>query len=175
MAREIRLGTLAVVTAVTFGVGLIAFALLTRDGSLVPAPPVIAAVLLLGIAGAVLYLARQVRQHVRRRRGRALDPLRAARTVALAQAAALTGAAAAGWYLGQLGVVLGDVSLVANRGRILPLIAQVLVAVALAVAGLVAQHWCRVDRGDDAREDRSDSQRDESRADRDHGRDVRGG
>ena len=32
-----------------------------------------------------------------------LDPLRAARTVVLAQAAALTGSAAAGWYLGQAG------------------------------------------------------------------------
>ena len=50
-----------------------------------------------------------------------LDPLRAARTVVLAQAAALTGSAAAGWYAGQLVVVSTDLSLVANRSRILPL------------------------------------------------------
>ena len=87
-----------------------------------------------------------------------LDPLRAARTVVLAQAAALTGSAAAGWYLGQLVVVLTDLSLEANRGRLLPLGALVVAGVALAAAGLVAQRWCRIDppaEDDDEARDRA--------------------
>ena len=77
-----------------------------------------------------------------------LDPLRAARVVVLAQAAALTGAAAAGWYLSQIVVVATDLSLVANRGRLLPLSALVVAALALAGAGVVAQRWCRIDPPD---------------------------
>ena len=95
--------------------------MLTRSGDLVPRPPVLAGVLLVVMAGLVLWLARPVRRYLQGRATTSLDPLRAARTVVLAQAAALTGSAAAGWYAGQLVVVLTDLSLVANRSRILPL------------------------------------------------------
>ena len=97
------------------------------------------------MGGLVLWLARPVRRYLQGRATTSLDPLRAARTVVLAQAAALTGSAAAGWYAGQLVVVLTDLSLDANRGRLLPLGALVVAGVALAAAGLVAQRWCRID------------------------------
>lgn len=170
MRHEIRVQTLVLLAAVTFVLALAAFTLLTRDGSLVPVPPVVAGLLLVIIAVAVLYLARGVRRHVLGRQR--LDALRAARTVVLAQAAALTGAAGVGWYLGQLAVVAGDLALVANRDRVLPLSLHALAAAALTVAGMVAQHWCRVDRGDDdeprgERQPGSPERSDRDRSDRD--------
>lgn len=158
--REIGVQTLALVGA---GVGIVSFGLfqlVARSGDLVPQPPVLAGVLLVVMAAAVLWFARPVRQYLRGKATRSLDPLRAARTVVLAQAAALTGAAAAGWYAGQLGVVLTALSLVANQSRVLPLALLVLAAVVLAVAGMVAQRWCRIEPGeDDDRDDRGAAER----------------
>ena len=80
--------------------------------------------LLVVMGGLVLWLARPVRRYLQGRATTSLDPLRAARTVVLAQAAALTGSAAAGWYPGQLVVVVTDLSLEANKARLLPLSAS---------------------------------------------------
>lgn len=150
--REIGVQTLALVgggvAIVSFGL----FELVARTGELVPRPPLLAGVLLTVMAGLVLWLARPVRQYLRGRATSSLDPLRAARTVVLAQAAALTGAAAAGWYAGQLAVVLTELSLVANRSRVLPLALLVLAGVVLACAGLLAQRWCRIDPREDDRD-----------------------
>ena len=122
-------------------------------GNLVPRPPVLAMLLLAVMAAFVAAWAWPVRRYLHGDATRPLDPLRAARTVVLSQAAALTGSAAIGWYAGQLVVVLGRLDLLANRDRILPLSLATLVAMALAVAGLLGQRWCRVDppRDDDDR------------------------
>src|SRR6478609_2820808 len=141
--KEIRIQTLLLVAAVTGIIGFAMFAAITRTGELVPRPSLLSGVLLVAMGGLVLWLARPVRRYLQGRATTSLDPLRAARTVVLAQAAALTGSAAAGWYLGQLVVVLTDLSLEANRGRLLPLGAL------LAAAGLVAQRWCRIDPPDE--------------------------
>ena len=155
--NELRVQTLGLVAAL---IGLLSFGvfqLLARGGDLVPRPPVLAGVLLVVMGGLVLWLARPVRQYLRGLATKPLDPLRAARTVVLAHAAALTGAAAAGWYAGQLAVVLTGLDLVANQARILPLGLLVLAGVALAVAGLVAQRWCRIEpRDDDDRDARAE-------------------
>ena len=147
--REIHVKTLALVAAVAGIISFVVFELITRSGTLVPRPALLSGVLLVVMGGLVLWLARPVRRYLQGRATTTLDPLRAARTVVLAQAAALTGAAAAGWYLGQLVVVLTGLSLEANRSRLLPLAAIVVAAVALAAAGLVAQRWCRVDPPDE--------------------------
>lgn len=147
--REIRVPTLVLAAlgalALAFGV----FTLVTRSGSLVPRPPVLAGVLLVVMGALVLFMVRPVRRYLRGRATTPLDPLRAARALVLAQAAAITGSLATGWYLGQLAVVATDLSLVANRMRVLPLLALAVTGVALAAAGLVAQRWCRVDPPDD--------------------------
>jgi hypothetical protein len=147
--REIRIQTLVIVGAVTGIAGFVVFQMITRSGQLVPRPALLSGVLLVVMGGLVLWLARPVRRYLQGQAKSALDPLRAARTVVLAQAAALTGAAAAGWYLGQLVVVFTDLSLDANRSRLLPLGALVVASLALAAAGLVAQRWCRVAPPDD--------------------------
>ena len=161
--REISIQTLALVGG---GVGVVSFGLfelVARSGELVPRPPLLAAVLLTVMGGLVLWLARPVRQYLRGRATRSLDPLRAARTVVLAQAAAITGAAAAGWYAGQLAVVLTELSLVANRSRVLPLSLLVLAGVVLAAAGLLAQRWCRIDPREDDRDTDDEHDRHEHR------------
>jgi hypothetical protein len=152
--REIRVQTLVLVAAAAGLVSFVVFLLLTRDGSLAPRPPTLAGVLLLVMGGLVLWLARPVRRYLQGRATTPLDPVRAARTVVLAQAAALTGSAAAGWYAGQLAVVVGDLSLVANRSRVVPLLLLVLAGVALAAAGLLAQRWCRVEPRDEDEDER---------------------
>ena len=156
--KEIRIQTLLLVAAVTGIIGFAVFAAITRTGELVPRPSLLSGVLLVAMGGLVLWLARPVRRYLQGRATTSLDPLRAARTVVLAQAAALTGSAAAGWYLGQLVVVVTDLSLDANKARLLPLSALVVAGVALAAAGLVAQRWCRVappDEDDDEKGDRA--------------------
>ena len=154
--KEIRVQTLVLVAAVTGIIGFAIFAVITRSGTLVPKPSLLSGVLLVVMGGLVLWLARPVRRYLQGRATTSLDPLRAARTVVLAQAAALTGSAAAGWYAGQLVVVLTDLSLEANQGRLLPLGALVVAGVALAAAGLVAQRWCRIDRPDEDDDDAND-------------------
>jgi hypothetical protein len=147
--REIRVTTLLLVAVVTGVVSFAVFTVITRGGSLVPRPALLSGVLLVVMGGLVLWLARPVRRYLKGQATKPLDPLWAARTVVLAQAAAITGAAAAGWYAGQVGVVLTDLSLDVNRGRLLPLGALVVASLALATAGLVAQRWCRVEPPED--------------------------
>ena len=129
MSRDgIRVQTLVLVAAVLTVLGYGASLVITRDGALLQRPQWAAGVLLL-VSGART----------------SLDALRAARTVVLSQAAALTGAAVAGWYLGAVIVLLSDLSLVANRERLVPFGLMLLASVALAVCGMVAQAWCRID------------------------------
>ncbi|MFC7489978.1 MULTISPECIES: DUF3180 domain-containing protein [unclassified Knoellia] len=137
-----------VALAVSLGVGLVSWLLwhlVTAGGSLVPRPSWLAAGLLVAMAAFVVGFAWPVRAYLGARSTKRLDPLRAARVVVLAQAATLTGAAAAGWYAGQLAVVASGLELVANQSRVWRLAILVGAGVVLSIAGLVGQHWCRVD------------------------------
>ncbi len=151
---RIRLAVVVgLVVAVLSGLGWQRYT--TSTGSLVPRPPWLAIVLLVAMGGAVLILAWPIRRYLRGGATRPLDPLRAARVVVLSQAAALTGAAAAGWYAGQLAVVARGLDLVANQDRMPVTLLAGLAGLALAAAGLVAQRWCRVDPpSDDERDER---------------------
>lgn len=155
MRDGVRVPTLLLVGVLAGAGGYLIGLAITRDGSLLPRPPWLAGLLLVVTAGLVLWLARPVRRYLEGRATVPLDPIQAARTVVLAQAAALTGAAAAGWFLGQLGVLIGDLALVANQERVLPFVLLFLASLALAVAGMVAQQWCRIEPPDEpGQEDR---------------------
>lgn len=147
--RGVRARMALIVALVVGLVSWLLWFLLTRDGQLVPSPSWLAAGLLVAMAAFVVGFAWPVRTYLRAKGSRRLDPLRAARVAVLAQAATLTGSAAAGWYAGQLAVVAGDLSLVANQGRLWRVAILVGSAVVLALAGLLAQHWCRIDPRDD--------------------------
>lgn len=137
-----------VAALVGLAVGLVSWLLwhlVTGEGTLVPRPSWLAAILLVGMSAFVVGFAWPVRSYLVGSSTRRLDPLRAARVVVLAQAATLTGAAAAGWYAGQVAVVAGELSLVANEDRLWRLAILVGAGVVLSTAGLIAQRWCRVD------------------------------
>ena len=111
-------------------------------GTYLPLPwTVVAGTVLLaaGVVGAGL----PVRRWTSGRRDRPLDPLVAARTVALAKAAAYGGAVLAGWYAAQGLVILPDV-VGARRTRLLLAAAAAVAAVGVSVAGFVVQRWCRL-------------------------------
>lgn len=103
---------------------------------------------MLVIAGAVLAVGWPVRRWNAGLRDRRLDPLRAARTAVLAKASSHSGALLAGWYAGQVLVVLPDLAIEPRRERLVVSVVALLAAAAMVVAGLVAERWCRL-RGDD--------------------------
>lgn len=105
------------------------------------------------LVGGLLVAGWQMRQV---RDGKALPsitPLRAARTLVLGQAGALTGAVLAGWYLANLLVLLPDSDVESQRARLWPFLAHVVGAVVLALSGLLVQRWCRVRPRDGGGED----------------------
>ena len=149
MRHGVRVPGLLTVVGVVALLGFLVASVITRDGTLLQTPPWPADLLLLVMAALVLWIARPVRRHLRSRARTVVEGLRAARTVVLAQAAALTGAAATGWYLGHVLQLLTDLSLEANQRRIVPFGVALLASVLLAVAGMVAQSWCRIDEDED--------------------------
>lgn len=92
----------------------------------------------------------------RMRRGRThVEPVVAARVLGLAQASALTGAITAGFYLGQALALLPDHDFGGRGTLALQHGLAALGGLLMAVAGLLVQSWCRIDRDDDE-DDESD-------------------
>ncbi len=139
---------LATVGLVALVLAVLAWGIGRRSGTVVPSPSWVAIALLLVMGGLVLAAAWPVRKHLSQKATRVLDPLRAARAAVLAQAAALTGAGAVGWYLGSLLVGIRDIGLSVGREALPWLLAAILAAAALVGCGLVAQGWCRIDEDD---------------------------
>lgn len=73
-----------------------------------------------------------------------LTPQRARGTLVAAQAAILGGGALVGWYLAIALLNLPNADVVSVRGLVLRALVSAAVAAGLAVAGLVAQAWCRL-------------------------------
>ncbi|HQK30899.1 MAG TPA: DUF3180 domain-containing protein [Phycicoccus sp.] len=148
-------GRVASVALVVGGISAIGWTLWQRSGRLIPAPPLLGAVLFALLVVFVLVLAWPVRNHLQGRARRVLDPLRAARALVFAQAAALTGAALTGWYAAQLALAVAERDLTVYREAIWRFAALTVGAMLLAGAGLLAQSWCRVEPPDDSADDRS--------------------
>lgn len=152
--RPLTWGALGIVAAVAGLLSVLVWVIATGGGALVPAPPWVALLILLALAGGVLVVARPVRAYLKGTSRKPLDRLRAARVLVLGQAGALTGAAVGGWYLGQLAVLVRDLDLLANRGPALRTGLGVASALLLVGAGMLAQSWCRLpDFGDDESDD----------------------
>ncbi len=147
--RGVRPATLVLVGLVVGGVGWIVLRLVSAQGSSLPTVGWFSPAVLLLTAGVVLAAGYQVRKLQTGTAGpRPVSMARAARTVVLAQAAALTGAAVVGWYAAQALRYLPDLDVTSVRERMWPVLATIVAASALAVAGLVAQRWCRIDDSD---------------------------
>lgn len=121
----------------------------TGQGGLLPAASWGAVIVLVFMACGVFFAGLPVRRFLRGQAKKSLNPMRAMRTLVLAQAAALTGALVTGWYLAQVLVLLPDFDIESVRAVIVRVAALTAGGVLMAVAGLVAQAMCRVDKSDD--------------------------
>jgi hypothetical protein len=150
----IRVQTLVLVGVGMTAVAWLALRWLSSGGSPVPEPGWIGAVAMLFLGGGLLLAGWQVRKVRDGLSHPAVTPLRAARTLVLGQAGALTGAVLVGWYAANALVLLPDADVESQRGRIWLFVLHAVVALLLAVAGMVVQTWCRVRPRDDEDEDR---------------------
>ena len=147
--------------AIALVVGLVSFVgwrVYLGRGHLLSAPSWVSAVLLVIMAVLVLAAGLPVRRFLRGRATKTLSPIRAARTLVLAQAAGLTGSAVLGWYAGLVPHAVADLDLPGYRDALWRLLTVCVAAALLAVAGMLTQRMCRIDDGDEGRrrEGRSD-------------------
>jgi hypothetical protein len=169
------IGGRGVTVRLVFLVGLVAIALgylvlrvWTDQGGALPPAPWGALIVLVFMACGVVFAGLPVRRFLRGRAKKTLNPIRAMRTVVLAQASALTGALVTGWYLAQMLVVLPDFDIASVRSLAWRLAALAAGGVLMVVAGLVVQAMCRVDK--DSRGENKDADRnDEDELDNSHG------
>ncbi len=140
MTRATSLAALAVAAALLGG--FVAWWLQTSGRAPLPLPAT-SAVVLLAMAVIVLVLGWPVRRWTRGDRNHVLDPLRAARTVALAKAAAYGGAIFLGWYFGVGFGLVNSLSIDVRRERFELAMITAVAALALCAAGLVVERWCR--------------------------------
>ena len=133
---------LLLLAAVAFALTTAVLQVRQAGGSATSPPPVVSVVMTAGLAAAVLVVAWPVRRWNAGERDRPLNPLRAARTLALAKAAAMAGAVLTGGWVGYVGVALPVVAVTTQPGRTAASAAVVLASLGLMVAGLVAERWC---------------------------------
>jgi hypothetical protein len=137
--------------------GYLAFRIWTTQGGALPPASWGALVVLVIMACGVFFAGLPVRRFLRGHSRKPLNPIRAMRTVVLAQASALTGALVTGWYLAEILVLLPDADVTSVRSLLWRLAALAAGGVLMVVAGLVVQRMCRVD------EDHSESDTDPDR------------
>lgn len=137
-----RFAHLLLLAAVAFALTTAVLQVRQAGGSATSSPPVVSVVMTAGLAAAVLVVAWPVRRWNAGERDRPLNPLRAARTLALAKAAAMAGAVLTGGWVGYVGVALPVVAVTTQPGRTAASAAVVLASLGLMVAGLVAERWC---------------------------------
>ena len=118
----------------------------TGRGHELPPTSWVSVIVLVFMAFGVVFAALPIRRFLRGQAKKPLNPLRAMRTLVLAQAAALTGALVAGWYLAQVLVLWPNLDVGSVRAVAVRLAALAAGGVVLATAGLLAQAMCRVDK-----------------------------
>jgi hypothetical protein len=151
--RGITVRLLLAVGAVVAGLGYIVLRLWVDAGHGLPGASLGSAVLLLFMALGIYFAGLPVRRFQRGDSSKLLSPLRATRTLVLAQAAALTGALVVGWYAAQALVLLPNLDVASVREDGLKVLALILAGLALCVAGLLVQAMCRIDGGEHEDED----------------------
>jgi signal transduction histidine kinase len=168
--RGVSLRLVLVVAVLTTAVAWIGLRLWFDSGHALPGASWGGAVLIVFMAVGVYFAGLPIRRFLRGEATRPLSPLRAMRTLVLAQAAALTGALVAGWYAAQALVLLPDADVDSVRSAMLRSLAVCLSGVLMIAAGLLVQAMCRIDDQDHDpdRDQGQDPGRDEVR---DRGRD----
>ena len=158
--RRTPVRTLIAVLVAVAVVGWLVLRALESRGVYLPVVPWLVDVAILALAGVVFWMGWAVRAYQKGKRP-SLDGIRAARTLVLAKAAALTGVLLGGWYLAQVLVVLGDLAIEPRRDRAVAAGIAVLCSVVLAAIGLVVEKFCELPPSD---KDRTSSEEGESPA-----------
>ncbi|WP_036964041.1 DUF3180 domain-containing protein [Promicromonospora kroppenstedtii] len=158
--RRTPVRTLIAVLVAVAVVGWLVLRALESRGVYLLVVPWLVDVAILALAGVVFWMGWAVRAYQKGKRP-SLDGIRAARTLVLAKAAALTGALLGGWYLAQVLVVLGDLAIEPRRDRAVAAGIAVLCSVVLAAIGLVVEKFCELPPSD---KDRTSSEEGESPA-----------
>jgi len=147
-ADGIRTRTLVAVAVVVGGASWVALRLLQGGGRDLPSTSWLAVFIFVALALGLLLAGRPVKRLVAGRATRPVNPLYAARVLALAQAAALAGAAIVGWYVAQVLMLVPDADIPSQQLQMLTLGVLALAAAGLAAVGLVVQRWCRLEDDD---------------------------
>jgi len=132
-----------------------AFRLWDGRGHELPAGSWGGVIVLVFMACGVFFAGLPIRRFLRGQAKKPLNPLRAMRTLVLAQAAALTGALVTGWYLAQLLVLVPNLDVDSVRVVLVRLGALAAGGVLMSIAGLLTQGMCRVDKPDDGDENKN--------------------
>jgi signal transduction histidine kinase len=156
--RGVTIRLVLLVGLVATALAYLALRIWTAQGEALPQSSWGALIVLVFMACGVFFAGLPVRRFLRGQAKKPLNPIRAMRTVVLAQASALTGALVTGWYLAQILVLLPDVDVSSRRALLWRLAALAAGGVLMVVAGLAVQGMCRVDedQGDQDRADGAD-------------------
>ena len=146
--RGVSIRLVLLLGLVVTGFAFLALRSWTERGGDVPEPSWGALMVLVFMACGVFFAGLPVRRFLRGKAKKSLNPMRAMRTLVLAQAAALTGALVSGWYLAQALVLLPDFDIDSRRTLLVRVAALTAGGVLMSVAGMLAQAMCRVDKGD---------------------------
>ena len=141
----IRARVLVAVFVVVAGASWVALRLLSGGGRELPSTSWLAVFIFVALGLGLLIAGRPVKRLLAGRATRPLNPLYAARVLAMAQAAALAGAAIVGWYAAQIVLLLPDADIPSQQLQIVVLGILAVAAAGLAATGLLVQKWCRLD------------------------------
>lgn len=122
----------------------------TRNGFPTPSLPLSSLLTIAVVVAVTLIFGLRVRQWRSGNRKRPLDPILAARTVILAQAAAYAGALTTGWHTGILADQLTLVGVRSSLGPVWGSLAVILGAVGMIATGLIVESFCKLPPDDDA-------------------------
>jgi hypothetical protein len=154
--RGLRISHLVGVALVVGALSWMGWSVYVGTGELLPPSTWVSSVILVVTAALVLAAGLPVRRFLQGRATRPLSPIRAARTLVLAQAAALTGAGVLGYYAAQVVIIAPDLDLPGYRSLLWRLLALCAGALLLAAAGMATQRMCRIEPSDEDREGRDE-------------------
>ena len=141
---SIRYRWLAVITIVSGVLGWLANTWATRSSLPAPVLSFFGLLAVLAISGATLFLGLRVRRWQQGRRDRELDPIAAARTLVLAQAAAYAGALLLGWHAGIFIEQLPLWSLRPGHAATWASLAMIAGGALMIFVGLLVERFCRL-------------------------------
>jgi hypothetical protein len=146
--RGVTIRLVLLLGVVACGFSYLALRLWTGQGGALPPSSWGGLIVLVFMASGVFFAGLPVRRFLRGQATKPLNPIRAMRTLVLAQACALTGAVVTGWYTAQVLLLLPDLDVSSRRTLAIRLAALAAGGVLMVIAGLAVQAMCRVNKDD---------------------------